>query len=65
MNHVFGFFFLILAAFLAFIARAIKDPQLTRIKLDAGNRMLRFGFGKHNGNWFVRVDLWFVAFRIS
>lgn len=38
---------------------------LTRINLDKANRMLRVGFGKNEGNWFARVDLWYVGFRIT
>ncbi len=39
--------------------------KLTRIPLDANNRMLRIGFGKHDGRWFARIDLWFFGVRIS
>lgn len=39
--------------------------RITRIRLDKDNRMLRAGFGKHGGKWFIRVDLWFVGFRLS
>lgn len=39
--------------------------KLTRVPLDENNRMLRAGFGKHDGKWFIRVDLWFVGFRLS
>jgi len=38
---------------------------ISKIKLDKNNRMLRVGFGKNEGSWFVRVDLWFVGFRIA
>jgi hypothetical protein len=38
---------------------------LTQISLDADNRMLRIGFGKHNGRWFFRVDLWWFGVRIT
>lgn len=38
---------------------------LTKISLDEQNRMIRLGFGKNDGNWFARVDLWFVGFRIT
>ena len=38
---------------------------LTKIDLDRQNRMLRMGFGKNQGNWFVRLDLWCVGFRIT
>lgn len=39
--------------------------KLTVINLDKGNRMLRFGFGLHDNNWFLRLDIWFKGFRIS
>lgn len=39
--------------------------KLSRIPLDPENRMLRAGFGLHDGKWFIRVDLWRVGFRIS
>ena len=38
---------------------------VTHIHLDKDNRMLRIGFGKHDGRWFARVDLWFVGIRIT
>ena len=34
-----------------------------KITLDIQNRMLRLGLGKNNGQWFVRIDLWFVGYR--
>jgi hypothetical protein len=39
--------------------------MLKRIPLDKNNRMLRLGFGKHDGKWFARLDLWFAGFRIT
>ena len=39
--------------------------MVTKILLDKDNRMLRIGFGKNSGNWFFRIDLWSVAFRIT
>lgn len=39
--------------------------QLTRLNLDKDNRMLRLGFGKNKGNWFARVDLWFLGIRLT
>jgi len=39
--------------------------QITKIPLDSNNRMLRIGFGKHNGEWFFRVDLWWVGYRFK
>lgn len=38
---------------------------LTTIKLDKDNRMLRAGLGKNEGNWFARIDLWYIGFRIT
>ena len=42
-----------------------KPPIFTKIDLDKDNRMLRFGVGKNNSKWFVRIDLWIVGFRLS
>ena len=39
--------------------------RLTKIPLDTNNRMLRIGFGKHDGRWYARVDLWFFGVRIN
>jgi len=38
---------------------------LLKLTLEKQNRMLRIGFGKNEGNWFARIDLWFVGFRIT
>ena len=38
---------------------------LTKIELNKDNRMLRIGVGLNEGNWFARVDLWCVGFRIT
>lgn len=35
------------------------------INPNENNRMLRIGFGKHNGNWFFRVDFWYFGIRIK
>ena len=40
------------------------EEMFSKINLDRQNRMLRFGFGKHNGTWFMRLDLWWVGIRI-
>jgi hypothetical protein len=39
--------------------------NITKIPLNKDNRMLRIGFGKHDGNWFFRVDFWCVGFRFT
>lgn len=39
--------------------------NLTKIPMDKNNRMIRLGGGLHDGKWFIRVDLWFVGFRLS
>ena len=38
--------------------------MFSKIKLDNQNRMLRFGFGKHKGIWFIRIDLWWIGIRM-
>lgn len=38
---------------------------LTKIDLDRQNRMLRIGFGKNEGSWFARLDLWCVGYRVT
>jgi len=40
------------------------EEMFSKISLDKQNRMLRFGFGKHNGTWFMRLDLWWFGIRI-
>lgn len=42
-----------------------SDMQITKLELDVNNRMLRAGFGKNEGNWFMRVDLWWVGYRLT
>ena len=27
--------------------------------------MIRIGFGKHDGNWFFRIDFWFIGYRFK
>jgi hypothetical protein len=39
--------------------------MITKIPLDPPNRMVRAGFGKNNGHWFARVDLWWAGFRFT
>lgn len=39
--------------------------MIIRIPLNRDNRMLRFGVGKNYGHWFVRIDLWWVAWRFT
>jgi hypothetical protein len=38
---------------------------VTKLSLDKDNRMLRAGFGKNNGNWFFRIDVWYIGLRIT
>jgi hypothetical protein len=42
-----------------------KTIKVTRIDLDAANRMLRIGVGKHDGRWFARIDLWARGWRFT
>lgn len=39
--------------------------KIDKILLNKDNRMLRIGVGKHDGNWFFRVDFWFYGFRLT
>lgn len=39
--------------------------KIQKIPLDKNNRMIRVGFGKHEGLWFFRIDLWYKGFRIK
>ena len=38
---------------------------IDKIKLDQNNRMIRIGFGKHDGKWFFRIDLWYKGYRLK
>jgi len=39
--------------------------RLVKIPLDTKNRMIRVGFGLHEGKFFIRIDLWFFGVRLS
>lgn len=39
--------------------------MITKLHMDKGNRMLRLGCGQNEGRWFVRLDLWWVGFRLT
>lgn len=39
--------------------------MITVIHMDPPNRMVRLGFGQHDGRWFARIDLWWVGFRLT
>ena len=39
--------------------------ELTKITHEKGSEIIRFGFGRHDFKWFIRVDLWWVAYRIK
>lgn len=43
----------------------LKKIKLTTLNLDEKNRMLRFGFGFNDGNFFIRLDLWIKGYRIT
>ena len=42
-----------------------KKRWIHKIKLNRWNRMFRFGFGFNQGRPFIRIDLWWVGYRIS
>lgn len=39
--------------------------KFTKLKLDKKNRMIRLGGGLNDGNWFFRLDIWFVGIRLT
>ncbi len=39
--------------------------KIDKISLDKNSRMFRIGFGKNEGRWFFRIDLWFAGYRIK
>lgn len=41
------------------------NVTVTKIPLDVNNRMVRLGGGLNDGKWFVRVDLWWVGYRLT
>jgi len=43
----------------------IKKLTITKIIMIQNNRMLRVGVGKHTGEWFLRIDLWWVGYRLT
>lgn len=47
------------------IQKVEETRFIETIHLDRNNRMLRIGFGKNNGRWFFRIDLWFIGIRIK
>lgn len=58
---------LILVAALVALGFAVDRGllELTKIALDKDNRMIRLGGGLNSGDWFIRVDLWSIGFRIT
>lgn len=39
--------------------------KITKLLHDKKNRIARFGFGLHDGEWFIRVDLWWCGYRLK
>lgn len=37
---------------------------IEKIKLERANRMIRIGFGYHAYIPFIRIDLWWVGYRL-
>jgi hypothetical protein len=38
---------------------------VTRIPMIPGYRMARLALGQNKHRWFLRIDLWFVGYRIT
>jgi hypothetical protein len=47
------------------LKNAYISMKIDKISLDKNSRMLRIGFGKNEGRWFFRIDLWFAGYRIK
>lgn len=47
------------------IMKVMAMMKFSKIKLDKNNRMLRIGFGKNKGDWFIRIDLWWLGLRMK
>lgn len=39
--------------------------KLTKLDNIKGCEMIRIGFGRHDGHWFARIDLWSIGYRIT
>lgn len=47
------------------MCEVLRSIEVTILSMDRENRMLRLGVGKHNGIWFIRLDLWWKGIRLS
>jgi hypothetical protein len=59
---------ILLAIILELLGKAFDcftNLEVTRLYMDQANRMLRIGFGKHDGKRFFRIDLWSKGYRIT
>lgn len=39
--------------------------KLTKLLMDSNNRKLGLRGGIEKGNWYIRIDLWSVGYRLS
>ena len=39
--------------------------EITKVVMDAGDRMVRVGLGQHKGKFFIRFDFWWIGFRLT
>lgn len=39
--------------------------KFSRLYLAPENEMIRIGFGRNEGRWFFRIDLWRIGLRVS
>lgn len=39
--------------------------SITTIFMERDNRMIRIGGGLHDNIWFIRLDLWWIGYRLS
>ena len=43
----------------------MKKLTITKIIMIQNNRMVRVGVGKHMGDWFLRIDMWWIGYRLT
>lgn len=44
---------------------SINTMTFTKITNTPNNELVRIGFGRHAGTWFIRLDLWRVGVRVT
>lgn len=45
-------------------AKKVNKMKIEKVVMTIGNRMLRIGVGQNEFRWFIRIDLWWVGYRV-